>query len=79
MYKLINRKLKIKITKHANIKQLADAKLTSVLDIISKAIKDNMISDEEFRLVTYEMNKYNTMKKNIQTKVVSNTCISEDE
>ena len=40
MCKLINRKLKNKGTKHANIKQLADAKLKSVLDIISKAIND---------------------------------------
>ena len=57
MCKLINRKLKNKGTKHSNIKQLADAKLNSVLDIISKAINDNNISDNEFKLVVDEMNK----------------------
>ena len=77
--KLVNRKLKIKASKHANIRQLADAKLNSVLDIISKAINDNMISDEEFKLVTNELNKYNVLKKDIQTKVVTNTHISKNE
>ena len=41
----------IKISKHANIKQLADAKLNTIIDIISKAITDNTISDDEFSLV----------------------------
>ena len=77
MCKLINRKLKA--TKHANIRHLADAKLNSVLNIISKAINDNIISDEEFKLVTDEMNKYNVMKEKIQSKGIKYPGFTEDE
>ncbi len=75
----VNRKLNSKSKKHSSIKQTAESKLNSILEIVDKAINDNNISDEEFKLVIDEMNKYNELKKTIQTKVVSNMGISEDE
>ena len=77
--KCINRKLKGKAQKHSSILQLAESKLNSIREIISKAINDNNITDDEFKLVVDEMKKYNAMKENIQTKVVSNTIISADQ
>ena len=77
--KFINRKLKRKFSKHSNIRQLAMSKLNSVLGIISKAIEDNKISDEEFKLVRDEMEKYNELKAQIQTKVSKNQNVTEEE
>ena len=77
--KCINRKLKGKAQKHSSILQLAESKLNSIREIISTAINDNNITDDEFKLVVDEMKKYNAMKENIQTKVVSNTIISADQ
>ena len=77
--KFINRKLKRKFSKYSNIRQLAMSKLNSVLGIISKAIEDNKISDEEFKLVRDEMEKYNELKAQIQTKVSKNQNVTEEE
>ena len=77
--KFIKRKLKRKFSKHSNIRQLAMSKLNSVLGIISKAIEDNKISDEEFKLVRDEMEKYNELKAQIQTKVSKNQNVTEEE
>ena len=79
--KLINKKLKTKTKKHSLIKQTAESKLNSILEIVDKAINDNSVSDEEFKQVVDEMNKYNELKKNIQTKqtVSLDNTISEDQ
>ena len=77
--KFINKKLKTKSQKHSSIKQTAESKLNSILEIVNKAINDNNISDKEFKLVVDEMNKYNELKKNIQKKVVDNAVIHEDK
>lgn len=76
----INRKLKAKSQKHSLIKQTAESKLNSILEIVNKAIDDNNISDSEFKLVVDEMTKYNALKKNIQTKQqVNQVVISEEQ
>ena len=78
--KTINRKLKSKAQKHSSIVQTAESKLNSILDIINKAINDNNISDNEFKLVVNEVSKYNDMKEKIrQNKSVQKYVISEDE
>ena len=59
----INKKLKSKSQKHALINQTAKSKLNSILYIINEAINDNNISDDEFKLVVNEMNKYNELKE----------------
>ena len=63
--KVINRKLIKKAQKHKEITILAQAKLNTVLDLISKAINDNKISDEEFTLILNEYVKFQTMKEQI--------------
>ena len=79
--KFINKKLKTKSKKHYLITQTAESKLNSILEIVDKAINDNVVSEEEFKLVVDEMNKYNELKKNIQTKQVASyaNTISEDQ
>ena len=42
---------------------LASAKLDTIASHISKALMDDHISDEEFKLIMEELNKYKAMKE----------------
>ena len=59
--KVLGRRLQAKATKHNQIRVLAESKLNSVADCISAALTDDKISDEEFRLILSEIDKYNQM------------------
>lgn len=48
---------------------LADAKLNTISDHISKALKDAMVSDEEYSLILSEIDKFNSMKDEIRSKI----------
>ena len=45
---------------------LASAKLDTIASHISKALMDNYKSDEEFKLIMEELNKYKAMKEEIR-------------
>ena len=47
---------------------MSEAKLNTILDLISKAISDNKISDEEFSLILNEFVKFQDMKERIISK-----------
>ena len=51
------RKTRIRAEKHLKIKVLASAKLDTIASHISKALMDNHINDEEFKLIMEELNK----------------------
>ena len=44
----------------------ASAKLDTIASHVSKALVDDFISDEEFRLIMEELNKYKAMKEEIR-------------
>ena len=46
----LSRKLSLRLEKHENIRILAQSKLGSVSDLISKALKDNTFSIDEYSL-----------------------------
>ena len=60
------RKTTIRAEKHLKIKMLASAKLDTIASHISKALMDDHISDEEFKLIKEELNKYKAMKEEIR-------------
>ena len=64
----VNKKLSLKAEKHDKIKMLADAVLNTINDHISKALKDDQISDEEYALILRELEKYNNMKEELRNK-----------
>ena len=64
---ILSKKSTIKAEKHLKIKTLASAKLDTIASHISKAMLDNYISDEEFKLIMEEMNKYKAMKEEIRS------------
>ena len=65
----VNKKLILKAEKHEKIKVLADSKLNTIDDYTSKALIDGDISDEEFKLILNELEKFQVMLEQIRTKV----------
>ena len=54
----VNNKMMLKAKKHEKIKMLFGAKLNTINDHISKALKDKNISDEEYSLILNESAKF---------------------
>ena len=52
--------------KHNQIQILAESKLNTILDHISVALRDDIISDCEFTLILSELDKYTKMKEEIR-------------
>src|SRR5688572_21444914 len=66
--RVVNRKLTLKSEKHRQIKTLAEAKLNTITDYVSKALEDGYISDEEYSLIQNELTKFNEMKEEIRSE-----------
>ena len=67
----VSRRLILKAEKHHKIKLLADKKLNVISDLVSKALDDETISDEEFFLVLFELDNFFDKKENIRLKAKS--------
>ena len=63
---IVARKTTIRAKKHLKIKILASAKLDTIASHVSKALTDDFISDEEFKLIKEELEKYKAMKEEIR-------------
>lgn len=57
-----------KAKKHDKIKTLAESKLDSISNLVSKAIEDAHISHEEYQFILKEIEHYRIMKEQIRTK-----------
>ena len=55
-----------KVEKHQQIKLIASAKLSSVNGLVSKALQDGQISNEEFQIILQEMESYRDHKSQIR-------------
>ena len=73
------KKTTIRAEKHLKIKMLAMSKLDTIASHVSKAMKDNYISDEEFNLIMDELNKYKTMKEDIRNNTKKKLKTEEEE
>ena len=54
--------------KHAEIAHIEVAKLNTIHSLVSHAMVDGFISDDEFRLIISEIEKYNKLKEEIRIK-----------
>ena len=72
-------KTTIKAEKHLKIKSLASAKLDTIASHISKAMMDNHISDDEFKLIMEELNKYKALKEEIRNNTKKKLKMEEEE
>ena len=77
--RFICRKLEAKARKHDRIRVLAVSKLNSIADRISTALTDDKISEEEFRLILSEVDKYDQMKAAIRRGRQKEGGLSENE
>ena len=64
----VSRRCSAKAAKHETVRVLAASKLNTVHSHISKALEDCIISDDAFKLVLEEVEKYRTMKEDLRRK-----------
>ena len=76
---IFSKKATTKAEKHLKIKTLATAKLDTITTHISKAMMDNFISDEEFKLIMEEMDKYKALKEEVRSKTKKKLKTEEEE
>ena len=76
---IFSKKATTKAEKHLKIKILATAKLDTIASHVSKAMMDEFISDEEFKLIMEEMEKYKALKEDIRSKTKKKLKTEEEE
>ena len=64
-----SKKIDSKIKKHQEIVTLAIAKRDTVDRLLSKAMRDNRVSDDEFQLIMDEHSQYNVLKGAVRAKL----------
>ena len=77
--KLVDRRLQAKARKHDLICGLAESKLNTIADRISVALKDDNITEEEFRLILSGVDQYSQMKAEIHGRQKQSGGLSENE
>ena len=68
-----------KAEKHEKIKTIASAKLDTIVSHVSKALSDNEVTDEEFRLILEELEKYKVMKEEVRSKTKKKIATETEE
>ena len=76
---IFSKKATTKAEKHLKIKTLAMAKLDTIASHISKSLMDDYISDEEFKLIMEEMEKYKALKEEIRNNTKKKLKTEEEE
>jgi len=74
---VVSRRCSTKAAKHEAVRILASSKLNTVHSHISKAVEDCNISDDEYKLVLDEVEKYRAMKEGIRRKHTASSLIDE--
>ena len=67
----VSKRIAVKISKHERTVAIGETKLSTINDLVSKALQDNQISATEFQLILSEVEKYETLKREIKQKAVT--------
>ena len=62
------KKMSLKIEKHEKIAMLAVSALNTISSVISKALSDDSISDEEYSLILSEFETFTRIKEDLRIK-----------
>ena len=62
------KKMLLKVAKHEKIPMLAISALNTINSLISKALSDDSISDEEYSLILLEFETFTRMKEDLRIK-----------
>ena len=76
---IFSKKATTKAEKHLKIKTLAMAKLDTIASHVSKAMMDDFINDEEFKLIMEEMEKYKALKEDLRSNTKKKLKTEEEE
>ena len=68
-----------KAEKHEKIKMIASVKLDTIASHASKALSDNKVTDEEFRLILEELEKYKVIKEEVRSKTKKKIATEMEE
>ena len=68
----LNKKFKHKQDKHRDLSNLCENKLNTINSILSKALKDGIVTEEEFELILKEEKHFRETKESIRNK--KNDC-----
>ena len=68
-----------KAEKHEKIKMIASTKFDTIASHISKALSNNKVTDEEFRLILEELEKYKVMKEEVRSKAKKKLATETEE
>ena len=68
-----------KAEKHEKIKTIASTKLDTIASHVSKALSDNKVADEEFRLILEELEKYKVMKEEVRSTTKKKIATETEE
>ena len=60
--------MSLKIEKHEKITMLAVSSLNTISSLISKALSDGSIADEEYSLILLEFEKFTRVKEDLRIK-----------
>ena len=71
VFKFVSKKLQSKLRLNEDIIILSKSKLNTISDLISKALDDGEVSDEEFQLISKELVSFYEMKKEIKKKTAT--------
>ena len=62
------KKMSLKIEKHEKIAMLAVSSLNTISSLISKALSEGSISNEEYSLILFEFETFTRMKEDLREK-----------
>ncbi|KAK3718945.1 hypothetical protein QZH41_005926 [Actinostola sp. cb2023] len=67
---IVGQRFESKISKHERTVKLANSKLSTIVDLVSKALNDGRVSQEEFSLIVAELEQFRQQKADIRARSV---------
>ena len=68
-----------KAEKHEKTKTIASTQIDTTASHVSEALSDNKVTDEEFRLILEELEKYKVMKEEVRSKTKKKIATETEE
>ena len=65
----VSKKLGLKVRKHEKYYSLTTAKHNSINALVSKSLKDNVVTDREFQIINSNLEKYFELKEAVRSKL----------
>lgn len=77
--KIVNNRIRAKVKKHEKIKILTALKINSIIVLTSNALNDGYISEDEFKIILFEYDKFRRLKEKIRAKASVESALLAEE